>query len=260
MSDRPIKVLIVDDEPFARKYIREMLKGDNEIEITGEAGNGKKAVRTIKDDPPDLLFLDIQMPEMDGFALLQHLDGLPLPAIVFTTAYEEYAIRAFEFHALDYLLKPFDEARFAAALAHAKQMIRSRGALPEQSLRIADLLSAIGQKPPYLERLLVKQHGRIVFVKLADVAWIKADDKYIHLQCADRRYMVRQTLHAMRSQLDPERFVQINRSIIVNIDQIKELHPMFNGDYEVQMTGGVKFSLSRSHRGDLFDILGKPVG
>jgi two-component system LytT family response regulator len=260
-DSRRISVLIVDDEPFARKYIREMLKDDTDIEVAGEAGNGKKAVRMIKDSNPDLLFLDIQMPEMDGFALLQNLDGLPLPAIVFTTAYEEYAIRAFEYHALDYLLKPFDQARFLAALDHAKQTIRSRGALPDQSVRIADLLIAMGeQKPRYLERLLVKQNGRIVFVKLADVEWIKADDKYIHLHCGRQRYMIRQALHAIRSQLDPDRFVQVNRSIVVNVDQIKELHPMFNGDHEVQMAGGVKFSLSRSHKNELFRVLGKPVG
>jgi two-component system LytT family response regulator len=220
-DSRRISVLIVDDEPFARKYIREMLKDDTDIEVAGEAGNGKKAVRMIKDSNPDLLFLDIQMPEME----------------------------------------PFDQARFLAALDHAKQTIRSRGALPDQSVRIADLLIAMGeQKPRYLERLLVKQNGRIVFVKLADVEWIKADDKYIHLHCGRQRYMIRQALHAIRSQLDPDRFVQVNRSIVVNVDQIKELHPMFNGDHEVQMAGGVKFSLSRSHKNELFRVLGKPVG
>jgi two-component system LytT family response regulator len=260
MNSVPIKVLIVDDEPIARKYIREMLKGDPEIEITGEAGNGKKALRMIGERRPDLIFLDIQMPEMDGFTLLQNLDRDSLPVIVFTTAYEDYAVRAFEFHALDYLLKPFDEERFSAALDHARKTLRARGSLPGQAVRIAELLSAMGRKPRYLERLLVKENGRIVSVLLRDVDWIKADDKYLVLQCGPRRFMIRQTLRSIRSQLDPDLFVQINRSVILNIDIIRELHAMFGGDYDIQTRDGAKFSLGRSHKDELFRVMGKPIG
>ncbi len=260
MNDKPIKVLIVDDEPFARKYIRQMLKDDAEVEIVGEAGNGKRAVRAIEECKPSLIFLDIQMPEMDGFTMLNNIDEANLPFIIFTTAYEEYAIRAFEFHALDYLLKPFDQTRFAVALEHAKKTLRGDKAEWQQSLRIRELLEAIGAKTRFLERLLIKQNGRIVFLKMSEVDWIKADDKYIHLHSGNSRHLIRQTLHSLKSQLDPLRFVQINRSVMVNVDSIKELHTMFNGDHEVQMIDGTKFSLSRSHRNALFELLGKPIG
>jgi len=260
MNDGMIKVLIIDDEPFARRYISEMLKGDPDIEISGEAGNGKDAIKLINDRSPDLIFLDIQMPEMDGFTMLQSLEKDGRPVIVFTTAYEEHAIRAFEFHAIDYLLKPFDQPRFEAALEHAKETIRKGGSGNTQSVKVSELLTAIGQKPQFLERLLVKQKGRIVFVRIADIDWIKADDKYIHLHCASSRYMIRMTLQSIRSQIDPSGFVQINRSVIVNVDRIKELHAAFNGEHEVHMSGGELFPLSRSHKEDLFRVLGKPVG
>ncbi|MEO6392568.1 MAG: response regulator [Pyrinomonadaceae bacterium] len=260
MNQSPIKVLIVDDEPFAREYIREMLRHDEEITIVGEAGNGKAALRAIQAHRPDLVFLDIQMPEMDGFVMLQNLNRVQMPHIVFTTAFEEYAIRAFEFHALDYLLKPFDQKRFGAAIAHAKKTLRDPHTMDDQSLQIRELLNAVAHKPNYPERLLVKQDGRIVFVKFAEVDWIKADDKYLHLHCAKSRFTVRQTLHGLKAQLDPARFVQLNRSVIVNVESIKELHTMFNGEHEVQLHDGAKFALSPGHKRELFDVLGKPVG
>jgi two-component system LytT family response regulator len=258
MSAPSIKVLIVDDEPFARKYIGEMLRGETDIEVIGEAGNGKAAARLIAKNRPDLMFLDIQMPEMDGFGLLQTLDQNDLPVIVFTTAYEEYAIRAFEVHALDYLLKPFDQARFGQALERARGSLLERGSRSQELEQIAQLLETIQHPPKYLERLLVKQSGRIVFVKIAQVDWIKADDKYVHLHGQNSRHMIRQTLAAMKAQLDPAKFVQVNRSVIVNIDSIKELHPGFHGEHEVQLHDGAKFTLSKNHKDELFDRLGKP--
>jgi two-component system LytT family response regulator len=253
-----LKVLIVDDEPFARKYISEMLNREPDIEITGEAGDGKAALKCLAKIKPDLLFLDIQMPEMDGFALLEQLDREQLPAIIFTTAYEEYAIRAFEVHALDYLLKPFDQVRFAQALQRARETLAETVPKQDETDQIAALLQAIKEKPRYLERLLVKQNGRIVFVKLDQIDWIKADDKYVHLRGANHRHMIRQTLGAIKTQLDPAKFVQINRSVIVNLDSIKELHTGFHGDHEVQLHDGSKFPLSKNHKSDLFDLLGKP--
>lgn len=250
-----ITALIVDDEPIARKYIREMLRDDREIEIAGEAGNGMKAARMIESLKPDLVFLDIQMPELDGFSMLESLDHEELPFIVFTTAFEEYAIRAFEFHALDYLLKPFDQVRFASALDHAKLSIRNGNGTPEQ---IIELLTSL-KKPKYLERLLIKQNGRILFINICEVDWIAADDKYLQIRQGGKRHIVRQALHAMKAQLDPMSFVQINRSVLVNIDRIKELHAMFNGEHEVLMADGTTFTLSRSQKSALFDVLGKPL-
>lgn len=253
-----LTALIVDDEPIARKYIREMLKGDREIDVVGEAGNGKKAAKMLAELQPDIVFLDIQMPEMDGFALLQTLDAETMPCIIFTTAYEEHAIRAFEFHALDYLLKPFDEARFAAATAHAKRSL-ARGRATVQAKQIAELLDSMSSKERPPERLLIKKQGRIIFLKIADIDWIKADDKYLQLFTGRVSHLVRQTLQSFKSKLDPSKFVQINRSVIVNVDRICELHPMFNGEHEVQIADGTTFPLSRSHRNELFELLGKPV-
>lgn len=259
MKSGPIRLLIVDDEPLARKYIREMLAAEPDIEIVGEAGNGKAALKMIAKLKPDLLYLDIQMPGMDGFAMLRHLGHHDLPVIIFTTAFEEYAIRAFEVHAIDYLLKPFDRPRFERSLEHAREVLSESSSREIGSSQIAELIRVISEKPKYIERLLVKRNGRIVFLNINRIDWIRADDKYLHLIGDNKRHMIRQTLASMKSQLDPTKFVQINRSVIVNVDAIKELHSMFNGDYYVEMNDDSKFPLSRSHRSDLFDLLGKPV-
>lgn len=258
MCATPLKILIVDDEPLARKYVSEMLREESDVEIVGEAGSGKAAARMIARHKPDLMFLDIQMPEMDGFSLLQSLDKCNLPVVIFTTAYEEYAIQAFEVHALDYLLKPFDQPRFAEALEHARAVFAESAAKGLETDQIARLLESIKHKQRFLDRFLIKQNGRIVFLKVDQIEWIKADDKYIHLHAGKTRHMIRQTLSSIKAQLDPTQFVQLNRSVIVNIDSIKELHTMFNGDHEVQIHDGSKFVLSRNHKNELFDLLGKP--
>ncbi len=258
--ERPvIKVLIVDDEPLARKYIRGMLAGESDIDSIAEAGSGRTALRAIARSKPDLVFLDIQMPAMDGFAMLEKLDCKDLPVIVFTTAYEEFAIRAFEVHAIDYLLKPFDKDRFARSLEYARNVLAETPVRQRDTEQLAELVKTIREKPQFLQRLLVKRNGRIFFVKMDDIDWVKADDKYIHLHGDKNRHMIRQTLASFKTQLDPARFIQINRSVIVNLDSIKELHAMFNGDYDVELRDGSTFILSRSHRKGLFDLLGKPL-
>ncbi len=259
MAEANIKVLIVDDEPFARKYIRELLKDHRDLVVIGEAGNGKAAMRAMAKERPDIIFLDIQMPEMDGFTLLQNLSVRDLPVIIFTTAYEEYAVRAFEVHAVDYLLKPFDQQRFGQAIEHARSLISDSASHDLEQGQIVELLRSISEKPKFLERILIKQHGRIIFLKIEDIDWVRADDKYLYLHHGASRHMIRQTLSGLRSQLDPKRFVQINRSVLVKVDRIRELHPMFNGEYEVKLIDGTTFPLSRSHRNELFDLLGKPV-
>ena len=171
MKSDQIRALIVDDESLARKFIRRILKGDREIEIAGEATNGKEAVAMIRKHQPDLLFLDVQMPEMDGFAVLESIQADKLPEIIFTTAYEQFAIRAFELHALDYLLKPFDQARFKDAIKHAKERFRSDRE-NDGRLQIGELLESIRNKPEYLDRVVIKSGGRITFLSTREINWI----------------------------------------------------------------------------------------
>lgn len=260
MAKTPITALIVDDEPLAREYIRRLLKADVEIQIVGETGNGADAVRFINEKKPDLIFLDVQMPEMDGFAVLKNLEPDALPAIIFTTAYEQYAIRAFEFHALDYLLKPFDGNRFAEAVCHAKGHLNNwRNEKPTAGKQISEMLKSIDEKTRYLERLLIKSNGRIVFLKTREIDWIKAEDKYVSLYFGKSSYLVRQSLSQMKTQLDPQLFAQTHRSAIVNVERIKELQPMFNGEYNLVLENGAEISLSRNYKNKLFDLIGKPL-
>ena len=253
-----IRALIVDDEPLARKFIRRMLKDDREIEIAGEASNGKEAVAMIRKHEPDVVFLDVQMPEMNGFAVLESIQTDKLPEIIFTTAYEQYAIRAFELHALDYLLKPFDQARFKDAIKHAKERFRSERQQDGRA-QIGALLESIRNKTEHLERIVIKSGGRITFLNTNEINWIEADDKYVHLHTDKTKPMVRQTLSAMEAQLDPKKFRRIHRSSIVNVERIKELQPLFNGEHSVHLTDGTKLTLSRNYKDKLFELLGKPL-
>ena len=257
-KNRPITAVIADDEALARKFIRRLLEDDQEIEVIGEAASGKEAAAMIKKQKPDLLFLDVQMPEMDGFGVLEALGNEKWPQVIFTTAYEQYAIRAFELHALDYLLKPFDQARFDDAMKHAKERLRA-GAGKEARLQINALLESIRKKPQYLERLVIKSGGRITFLSTDEINWIEADDKYVHLHTGKTSPMVRQTLSAMEAQLDPKKFRRIHRSTIVNVARIQELQPMFNGEHSVLMSDGAKLTLSRNYRDKLFELLGRPL-
>jgi len=215
---------------LARSYIRNLLENDKEIKIVGECGDGKSAARFIAENKPDLVFLDIQMPEMDGFSLLKTLDAENLPAIIFTTAFEEYAIRAFEFHALDYLLKPFDAERFAQAIAFAKARLSNAEQQKQENLQIAELLKTADEKQKYLERLLIKQNGRIVFLKASEIDLIKADDKYVQIYAGKQAHLVRQTLSSMKSQFDPRIQGKSKRpplsKTIVNFDEGKYPYPM----------------------------------
>jgi two-component system LytT family response regulator len=258
MKNSPIRALIADDEALARKFIRRMLKDEHDVEIVGECANGKETVAMIKKQKPDVVFLDVQMPEMDGFAVLESIGVHQLPAIIFTTAYEQYAIRAFELHALDYLLKPFDQARFKDAIKHTKERFRSRDQ-KDGRLQMNALLDSIKNKPQYLERLVIKAGGRITFLSTKEINWIEADDKYVHLHTGKVSPMVRQTLTAMEQQLDPRKFRRIHRSAIVNVERIKELQPLFSGEHSILLEDGTKLTLSRSYKGKLFEVLGKPL-
>ncbi len=251
--------MIVDDEPLARKFLRRMLEKHSSVEIVAECGNGREAVTSILEVKPHLVFLDVQMPEMDGFETLETLGAEALPQIVFVTAYEQYAIRAFEIHALDYLLKPFDQPRFDKAMARVEEKVADREQARTEQQQIAALLENVARKSPYLERLVVKTGGRIIFLKTAEVNWIQADDKYAHLHTGGKSHLVRQTLGALEAQLDPQKFVRIHRSAIVNIERIKELQPMFAGDHTVVLENDTRLTLSRTYKNRLFEILGNPL-
>src|SRR5881398_2903158 len=258
MKNPPIRALIADDEALARKFIRRMLKDDRDFEIIGECTNGKGTVAMIKKEKPDIVFLDVQMPEMDGLAVLESIGIEQLPEIIFTTAYEQYAIRAFELHALDYLLKPFDQARFKDAIKYAKERFRS-DRHNEGRMQLSALLENIKNKPQYLERLVIKAAGRITFLRTDEINWIEADDKYVHLHTTKAKPMVRQTLSAMEAQLDPTKFRRVHRSAVVNVERIAELQPLFSGEYSILLQDGTRLSLSRHYRDKLFELLGKPI-
>ena len=258
MKSANIRALIVDDEALARKFIRRMLKDDREIEVVGEASNGKEAVAMIGKHHPDVVFLDVQMPEMNGFEVLESIQADHLPEIIFTKAYEQYSIRAFELHALDYLLKPFDQARFKDAIKHAKERFRSERQ-QDGRLQIGALLESIRNKPEYLDRVVIKSGGRITFLNTREINWIEADDKYVHLHTDKTNPMVRQTLSAMETQLDPKKFRRIHRSAIVNVERIKELQPLFNGEHSIVLENGTRLTLSRNYKDKMFEFLGKPL-
>jgi two-component system, LytTR family, response regulator len=251
-----IKTLIVDDEPLARRNLRLLLDKDPQIEVVAECPNGREAVKAINAFEPDLIFLDIQMPEMDGFDVLQKVGANRIHAIIFVTAFDQYALKAFEVHALDYLLKPFDDARFSRALKQAKAQIEQR-----QMNRIGKKLLALleererkrGNELPstFLTRLMVKVGNRVVLLKVNDIDWVEADGNYAKLHVGSKSHLLREKMNDLEAQLDPQRFVRIHRSIIVNLDRIKEMHPHFNGDYIIVLQDGAKLKLSRSRRDHL---------
>ncbi|MBL8298864.1 MAG: response regulator transcription factor [Rhodanobacteraceae bacterium] len=242
-AEAPLKVLVIDDEPLARASVEALLEQDAEVEVVGQ-GSGVDAVALIARLRPDILFLDIQMPELDGFALLDLIGADAVPAVVFATAYDRYALRAFEVHALDYLLKPFTDARFAAALARAKAQARSRRR-GELDTRIAELLSA--RRSP-LPRFLVPARDRTVVVDASQIDWIEAADYYICLHCGGARHLLRDTMDEVERQLDPQQFVRVHRSAIVNLARVREIHPLFRGDCELKLADGATVRLSRSRR------------
>jgi len=251
----PIRTLIVDDEPLAREGVRVLLRQDAGIEIVGECSNGREAVQAIEQHAPDLLFLDVQMPEMDGFGVLSQVAVARLPVVVFVTAYDQHALHAFEVHALDYVLKPFKDERFRQALERAKTQIRQQK-VSEVSRRLVALLDhppgTDHLTPPaeasYLTRLVVKAGGRIFFIKAEEVDWIEAADYYVRLHVRDKSHLLRETMSNLEQQLDPRRFQRIHRSTIVRLDRIASLEPYYHGDYTVRLRDGTRLRMSRRYR------------
>jgi two-component system LytT family response regulator len=249
-----IRTLIVDDEPLARERLRQLLLSEPEIQIVGECADGREAVETIRRESPDLIFLDVQMPELDGFGVLETIDADPAPVVVFVTAHDRFALRAFEVHAVDYLLKPFDRERFQTALSRALEQVRNRegNALAQ---RLSSLLADIKRPARPAERIAVKSEGRVLFVNLGEIDWIEASHNYVELHVGQHTHLLRQTIKAIESRLPTSKFVRISRSAIVNTDRIKELQPLFYGDYTVILQNGTQLTLSRRFR-DKLPLLG----
>ena len=256
--DTKIRVLLVDDEALAREMIREMLENDRDAEIIGECINGEEAVKMIKEMAPDLLFLDVQMPEASGFKVLETLKNSHMPHVIFVTAYDQYAVRAFEVHALDYLLKPFDRERFEAAWQRAKEQIlkEKSGRLDE---RILTLLEELKAESKYLERLVIKAGGRVFFLEASEIDWIEAEGNYVSVHSGKKSHLLRETISSLEAQLDPKKFRRIHRSSIVQIDKIKELQPWFHGEYRIVLHTGAQLMLSRNYRENLQEALGKAL-
>ena len=241
----PLRALIVDDEELARERIRALLADDPEIEIHGECANGREAVEAIRRAVPDLLFLDIQMPEMDGFQVLEAVARERIPAIVFVTAHDRYAVEAFDYAALDYLLKPFDRARFLETLARAKTRIERRDT-GEIRRQIDGLLDNLAR--PHLDRLVVKDAGRIAFVKVGEIRWIEAQGNYASIHAGGETHLLRRTMKDLASRLDPRRFARIHRSIIVNLDRVREIATLLHGEYRVVLDDGTELTSNRRFR------------
>lgn len=240
------RILIVDDEPLARDRIRELLKDDREIEIVGEARNGREAIDSINTQELDVVFLDVQMPDMDGFDVLQNLRVKRMPLIIFVTAYDQHAMRAFDVHAIDYLTKPFDRKRFAEALDHAQTFMK--GTTEPDTNRIMTMLQELKAGPRYLERFAIKNGESVFFVRTADVDSIEAQGNYVRLNLANSSHLLRDTLNNIESQIDPRTFVRIHRRTIVNMNRVKELQTWARGEYRVVLRNGACYSLSRSYR------------
>jgi two-component system, LytTR family, response regulator len=239
------KVLIVDDERLCRQRIRRLLAFEPEFEIAGECGDGGEAVRSLGRERPDVLFLDVQMPELDGFEVLRAIGNAP-PLIIFTSAYDEYALRAFEVHAFDYLLKPFDRKRFRESLQRAKaHLVRERPGADDRLLALFEHFAG-GRKMP--DRIAVRNNGRVVFVKLDEIDWIEASDNYICLHCGKATHILRETMNEVETWLDSARFLRVHRSAIVNLDRIRELRPWFRGDYRIILLDGTELTMTKTHR------------
>jgi two-component system LytT family response regulator len=257
MSSR-IRSIVIDDEPLARRRIRRLLARDPDVEVLCDCSNGYEAIEAISEQSPDLIFLDVQMPEIDGFEVLQQLRVDAQPYVVFVTAYDRYALKAFEVSAVDYLLKPFDRKRFEKALQRAKsRMSFERGNdLNQRTLAVLEELRA---RSSYLDRLLIKSAGRAFFLKVEEIDWIEAEGKYVRIHSGRESYLLREGIGSLELQLDPRKFVRIHRSTIVNLDRVRELQPWFNQEYRVLLHDGTTLMLSRSCRRKLAELLGNQL-
>lgn len=245
-----LRVLIVDDEAPARRKMRRHLEAHSDLDIAGEADNGPAAVDAVLELAPDLVFLDIQMPGMNGFDVIASVGPDRMPPVIFVTAHDEYALAAFEVETVDYLLKPVSEVRFERALARARERVAARA---PDSKRLERLLAGVRPEGSALRRMVVKEHDRLLLVDVGDVVHFKTSGNYVELNVAGRRHLVRDTMDHLEGRLDPQRFARIHRTAIVNVAHVRELRPQFHGDYEVVLTTGECLRMSRRYKDRLLD-------
>lgn len=252
-----IQVIVAEDEPLARSRIVRMLKTDPDIEIIAECKNGPETLKALKDQPSDLLFLDVQMPEMNGFEVLGELNESQLPRVIFVTAYEQYALQAFEMYALDYLLKPFHEERLRKSLQRAKLEIEENRT-QDMNCRVLALLDEVRSRSKIISRVLLKEGDRAWFLKVDEIDWIEAETKYVRIHTGKQSYLQRQSLSEMESCLDPAMFTRIHRSAIVNVDHIREIRNLPGGESRVILRDGTSLAISRTYRKNLMKDPSEP--
>jgi two-component system, LytTR family, response regulator len=252
----PLTVLIVDDEPLAREGLRMLLVDDHEITAVQEAKNGREAVQRVREGLPDLVFLDVQMPEMDGFSLIREIGPERMPAIVFVTAHDQYAIRAFEINAIDYLLKPVTRERFVQSLARAK--VRLRTSEPYQQNQILSLLETIASPSRFLNRIAVLSAGKTSFIYVEDVDWIRAAENYVELHVAQASHLIHVAMNTLEKSLDPETFARIHRSLIVNLRRVTEIQPASHGEYVLRLQSGVRLQSGRTYHEKIKALIANP--
>jgi two-component system LytT family response regulator len=249
-----IRVCIVEDEPLARERIRTLLATVPDVEVVAECANDGDAVAVIRDARPDLLFLDVQMPVMDGFDVLQALGDAVPRSVVFVTAHDQDALRAFDVHALDYLLEPFDGRRFAKALQRVRAGLARE--TPAVNERLLSLLEDLRRQKRARQRIVLKNAGRVSFLEVDEIDWVEAEGNYVRLHVGAHSHLLRETMKGIQARLDGERFIRIHRSAIVNTDRIKELHPLFHGEYAVILRDGTRLTSSRGPDNKLRRVLG----
>jgi len=252
-----LRVVIADDEPLSRLRLRRFVRAEPGTELVAECITGMEAVNVIREKSPDLVFLDVKMPELDGFGVVEAFNGACPPAIIFVTAYDQFAVRAFEANAVDYLLKPFDRGRFQTALRRACERLQ-RGVSHQNNASLLNLLADVRPRVKHLERVTIKSDGRISVVKTAEIDWVCAADNYVELHLGNTTHLLRMTIAALASQLSPNCFARISRSHLVNLDRIKEIRPKSHGDYLILLRNGTALPGTRNYRQNLARILGRP--
>lgn len=245
-----LSAILVDDEPLARERLRAFLSREPDITVVGECQNGEEALIAVREKKPDLLFLDVQMPGLSGFEVLHRLNGSSPPAVIFTTAHDQYAVKAFEIHAVDYLLKPFDRERLKTALDRARARAVAHRPDDLQS-KLAAMLEDLRSGAREPERIPVKSNGKVSFVRIPDIDWVGSADNYVELHVGAHSHLIRETMSSLSSRLPAEQFLRVSRTAIINLSRVKELQPLFHGEYAITLTTGARVTLSRSYRDQL---------
>jgi two-component system LytT family response regulator len=249
-----IRTLIADDQPMARERLAAMLNEEPDVQVVAACASGTEAVSAIQHHQPDLVFLDMQMPELDGLGVIAAVGPERMPSVVFVTGYDEFALRAFDVHALDYLLKPFGRQRFQRALERARDHL-SRERAADFAKRLGALVEEVRPSHPHAERLMVRSGARVVFVEVRQVDWVEAEGNYVRLHVGDESHLIRETMHAMEARLGGTQFVRIHRSRIANVHRIREMRLVQNGEYEAVLRNGRALGVSRLYRDKLQERL-----